>query len=86
MFRRIRPGHPVLQTKLTQWDEAAPCFAALTFRAQLEEGGTDFSNILYIMQEPDPTTLDGVEEWTRWYDSLKACRETLEQQLANSSV
>src|SRR3546814_554061 len=49
-FRRIRPSHPVLQTKLTQWDEAALCFAALGFRSQLEDGGTDASHILYVMQ------------------------------------
>lgn len=85
-FRRIRPSHPVLQTKLTQWEEANLCFAALSFRAQLEDGGTDMSNILYVMHEPDPTTLDGVEAWTTWYDSLKACRETLEQQLARAIV
>jgi hypothetical protein len=33
------------------------------------------SSLLLEMLEPDPSTVQGLDAWTRWFDRLKACRD-----------
>lgn len=77
-FRRVRRNHPKFQQDIGRFDGGKEVLIAAGFRASAIDDLPSF-----VSTEPNLETQ--MDEWSEWFNLLKATTEILEQELINSS-